>query len=765
MDIKITQRSFPRSLFLLLSSVLLMTVSVYAQTYEKIADVYFKNDQFCESVQYYDIHLSNFSDRNALMKRGKAHFHCGDLKKAIEDFENARLLGYSKTDLQYYLAKSHHLRGNYETAVEFYKTYMSQIYSNHRARKLIGDEIKRCVSGINLQYKPLENDIENLGSEINTILSETKLIESPTIENKYYFTRSEISGNRKSAILQFTAGEQGISGPTNLNENHDYYNEILLAISEDAQKIYFERQDYKSSKFGLFLNEYDPGIPPLEKVNSFISPVNIENGDRDFFVINDSSFLFSSTYYTGYGGYDIFLTGIRDGSWFKPINLGPALNSPFDEISPCVSPDAKQLYFSSNRLESVGGFDVFGSNFNSGFFDWTIPVNLGMPMNSPGDELHFMLSDDGISGFLSSNRKTDGFGDFDLYRFFFIKPFFDPVEVYMDPSEDLVFLDTSKIEKMSLPVKKAELPSDHPSLNKEDDDVIVAVEIPVKSGEKRDSLRQNMIGFEEKIIASSDKEILSGQNKTESNIYLKPLYYTEGVEASENKINSELLSTIAEIMNKYPASTLLLTVHCSKSSLPVIDLLVTLNASDGIIDFLNKQGISGERIRMLSVGSSLPLAKPDVSDRLKSASRRFNNRIDIQLFDLPDDSGVIIEKPFVVNHLKDETWAIYQSIIQGLSYKILYSMTYDTPEKLNYLSMIEDCTIEKNPADNSYRIFSGLYTKFTHAREAKEILEEETGIHLAIIPMINGREISEAALAEAAKKYPDLEYYLATLKR
>lgn len=762
MDIKTAKHSLSLIILVVVASFVSAINQLSAQTYEKIADLYYENSRYCESVQYYDIHLSKFSDRNALMKRGRSHFHCGDLKKAIEDFENAALLGYSKTDINYYLAKSHHLRGNYEIAIGYYKTYLSQVYNNHRVRKLIGDEIKRCVSGINLQYKPIENDLENLGNEINSPIAEIKLIQSPGDENRYYFTRRQLTGNKQSRILQFSADEEGMEGPGYLNENHDYHNEMLLAISQDAQKLIFERQDYKSGKFNIYINEFDPDVPPLTRISPFISPINVQNGDRDLFMINDSSFLFSSSHYTGYGGHDIFLTGIREGNWFVPVNLGPAINSPFDEVSPCLSPDGKTVFFSSNRLESTGGYDVFSSVFNTEFFDWTIPVNLGIPLNSPGDELHFTLMDDGISGFLSSNRKTDGFGDFDLYRFYFRKPLFDPVTVFGAGSEDLVFLDTNNLKKMSLPVKIRE---DKTEKNEKESEVIVAEDPPAKIPVKVDLTPVDTTDFEGKILASSQKEMLTLQNKTESRVYIKPLYYTEGMDISEHKLNLDILAAIADNMKKYPASSLLLTAHSSKSSYPVIDLMATLSVTEGVESFLKKNGIAAERIRVLSVGSSLPLARSDVSERLRSASRRFNNRIDIQLFDLPEESGVTIEKPFVVNHIKDNSWDIYQSIVQGLSYKILYSMTYDTPEKLNYLSMIQDCTIEKNPADNSYRVFSGLYTRYAHALEAKELLEEDTGIHLAIIPMINGREVSEAALSEAAKKYPDLEYYITSLKR
>lgn len=126
-----------------------------------------------------------------------------------------------------------------------------------------------------------------------------------------------------------------------------------------------------------------------------------------------NSVYFSSTRPGGYGGKDIYkVERIGNDSWSKPINLGPLINTPYDEDAPFIHPDQKTLYFSSNGHTGMGGYDIFKTrNFNG---EWTVPVNLGYPINSTGDDIYFVLSADGINGYMASNRR-DGIGDLDLY--------------------------------------------------------------------------------------------------------------------------------------------------------------------------------------------------------------------------------------------------------------------------------------------------------------------------------------------------------------
>lgn len=99
--------------------------------------------------------------------------------------------------------------------------------------------------------------------------------------------------------------------------------------------------------------------------------------------------------------------------WNKPVNLGPLVNSQYDEISVTVHPNGKTIFFASNSEKSMGGYDIFKSELVNG--KWTEPVNLGYPINTMADELHFNLSADGKKAYIASNR-PGGLGLYDIYE-------------------------------------------------------------------------------------------------------------------------------------------------------------------------------------------------------------------------------------------------------------------------------------------------------------------------------------------------------------
>jgi outer membrane protein OmpA-like peptidoglycan-associated protein len=117
----------------------------------------------------------------------------------------------------------------------------------------------------------------------------------------------------------------------------------------------------------------------------------------------------------GLGGKDIYrMVKLPDGSWSKPMNLGPKINTPYDEESPFMSFDNKTLYFSSNGPSSMGDFDVFLS-IRDAESNWSDPINLGYPINTTGDDVFYTTTADGSRGYLTSFRR-DGFGEKDIYE-------------------------------------------------------------------------------------------------------------------------------------------------------------------------------------------------------------------------------------------------------------------------------------------------------------------------------------------------------------
>lgn len=142
--------------------------------------------------------------------------------------------------------------------------------------------------------------------------------------------------------------------------------------------------------------------------------VNSRSWDSHPFLSGDGEDLyFASNRPGGYGGTDIWVSKkMRSGKWAPPRNLGPVINTSGNEKAPMLAPNGNDLFFSSDGHPSLGGFDLFiSTNTKKG---WGAPRNIGMPFNSPGDDLFFRLSAEEDTVFISSNREG-GYGGMDLY--------------------------------------------------------------------------------------------------------------------------------------------------------------------------------------------------------------------------------------------------------------------------------------------------------------------------------------------------------------
>ena len=103
-----------------------------------------------------------------------------------------------------------------------------------------------------------------------------------------------------------------------------------------------------------------------------------------------------------------------DSEWGEPVNLGPVVNSPFNDIAPAISKDGLSLYFQSNRPGGSGGLDLWVSKRSDEDAEWGPPVNLGPTINSPSTEGGPAFSRDGHWLFFNSNR-PGGIGGTDMW--------------------------------------------------------------------------------------------------------------------------------------------------------------------------------------------------------------------------------------------------------------------------------------------------------------------------------------------------------------
>jgi len=207
------------------------------------------------------------------------------------------------------------------------------------------------------------------------------------------------------------------------NEIKNKYFEADISFTPDLKTVYFTWNNYYSAETKEDIEKWNT----LRIVKASVTD-NFLIGNISFLPINSSSYsvrnpivsndgkklFFVSDMPGGYGENDIYYIDIfLDGTYGKPINLGPAINSKNSELYPSIDSN-HNLYFSSVGKDRKNGLDIFKSEFKNGNYQKAIA--LPEPINSEFDDFGFVVNNTTNSGFFTSNR-TGSLGDVDIYAF------------------------------------------------------------------------------------------------------------------------------------------------------------------------------------------------------------------------------------------------------------------------------------------------------------------------------------------------------------
>ncbi len=194
------------------------------------------------------------------------------------------------------------------------------------------------------------------------------------------------------------------------SDSHD----ACLYISPDGQSMIIYRTSLENNnEGGIYQTQLDGSV--WSEPTLMIAEVNSDYWETDANISADGSTLFyTSDKPGGQGGRDIWMMKkLPTGEWAKVQNLGANINTPEDEEGPYLHPDGKTLYFSSKGHKTMGGFDVCMSTLQDDE-TWSTPVNLGYPINTPGDDVFYFPTNDGKRAYFSSFREG-GQGQQDIY--------------------------------------------------------------------------------------------------------------------------------------------------------------------------------------------------------------------------------------------------------------------------------------------------------------------------------------------------------------
>ncbi|NPA36223.1 MAG: hypothetical protein GXO47_05180 [Chlorobi bacterium] len=362
---------------------------------------------------------------------------------------------YSDTgiDFRLALAETQQVLLNPDKALSLYKELKEHIpESDKELTKFIEHKINVCRNAKIYLNNSVEIQVTNLGHKVNSKYDD----HSPMISvknNMLIFTSRrptpksvKLKDGQYPEKIFYTKKENGKWTKAKLLKMFykKYEHESAASVSVDGSELYIFHNDTEGKS--IYVSYFNGST--WEKPRKLPAPINSPADETQASLSADKSTLFfTSNREGGMGGMDIYMTK-RDinGKWGPAKNLGPTINTPYDEDTPFLHPDGKTLYFSSEGHNSMGRMDVFYSIMKSDS-SWTEPINMGFPINTPDDDFFFVPTINKSEAYYASSRYEDNFGGADIYNVKFKKNFSGKLSVIEGVIKNL---DGSPVEKIRI---------------------------------------------------------------------------------------------------------------------------------------------------------------------------------------------------------------------------------------------------------------------------------------------------------------------------
>lgn len=631
----------------------------------KNANSFYEEELYKDAIPVYlEVLKLEPSNAEANYKIGLSYFKTIHKVKALPYLEKAFKLNPAiDSDMKYYLAKANHLTHRFDEALRLYKEYHAAIDpKDEEHKKAIERKIFEVENGALYKQNPVKAKITNLGDVLNTKYSDFAPVISAD-ESILVFTsrRPGSTGGELDDKLEHYEdvyisyqinGKWGppknIGKPVNTN-THD----ASIAISPDGSVVFL----YKDFQLGdIYFSEFDG--KEWSKPEDMGKNINTKYGETSISMTADGKVVyFSSDRPGGFGGMDIYIsTKDRKGRWGEAVNLGPTINTPFQEESPFIHADGKTLYFSSRGHAGMGDFDIF-KTIKQPDGTWTQPENLGYPINTADDDLYFVLSADNKHGYYSSERE-DGFGEKDLY----LISMPEPEKLATIEAKETTLGSTPKT-KMLKPIAKTEsfnpitilkgtvtdeftkepLGADLVLVDNDKNEEVAKLKTnPVTGGYlivlpsgKNYGLSVNKETY---LFHSENFDIPESQNYQEivkdvqlkkvavgSRIILKNIFFDFDKATLRPESVAEL-ERLKKLLTDVPSLKIEISGHTDNKGSSEYNKTLSQNRAKAVVDYLISKGIDQSRLRFAGYGFDRPVASNDTD-----AGRQLNRRTEFEI--------------------------------------------------------------------------------------------------------------------------------------
>ena len=468
---------------------------------------------------------------------------------------------------------------------------------------------------------------KNIGAGINT--AESEYFPSLTIDGKeLVFTRRLRGFNEDFFVSRKKMDEWETARPMPGNVNTDQ-NEGAQMISQDGQWLVFTGCN-RPDGFGscdiyisyLTANGWTEGINLGGRVNSdqWDSQPCLSPDKRDLY--------FTSRRPGGFGGSDIYVCHLQPNSkWSEPENMGPTINTPGDEQSPFIHADNQTLYFTSNYWPGYGEEDLFFVRKGPKNV-WSNPVNLGYPINTINSEGTLFIAADGKTAYYASDR-SDSRGGLDIYTF--------------GLREELRPIKTLWVKGRVFDKKTAAgLPSAVELIDLSNKQLISKVQtdetgnylmtLPIGKDYAFNVNRKGYLFYSDNFLLSKNatdsiyiKDIPLTPIETGAGVVLKNIFFDTNKFELKQESQAEL-DKLIQLLNENPTLQIQITGYTDNVGKPAENLILSDNRAKAVVNYLVSNGIITSRLTYKGYGETEPIA-----DNKTEEGRALNRRTEMKV--------------------------------------------------------------------------------------------------------------------------------------
>jgi outer membrane protein OmpA-like peptidoglycan-associated protein len=557
-------------------------------------------------------------------------------------------------DIDYVLGMAYHQQKEFDLAIQHYLAFKSGYTGNvPDSIAMANKKIEECYNGKELVKEELF-EIKNLGPDVNSEYAEYAPLIKADQSFMLFTARKPINLKDTTENPNSRAKGERLSG-----FDFDYYEDIFkidrindstwskpyrfdystprknlhdasVSLSFDGLTIY----NYRSANEGdLYYSTVEDGkwtdTKPMDGINSKYRESHVAvsfDNNTAYFVSNRPG---------GFGGKDIWkATRMEGNKWGNIENLGPTINTQYEEDGVFIHPDGKTLYFSSQGHNTMGGYDIFMSTYEDG--KWSNPENIGYPVNSPDDDIFFVLTADGKHAYLSS-VKEDGFGMQDIYVI-------TPYENKKQKQFDVVLFKGTVIDKET----REKLDAKVEIVDNTTGDVIFSNHVDAERGflvslptgkkgknygiaveskgylfysENFDLVKKEGFKEYEKVIEM--EKVKSGSILTLRNIFFD---FDKSVLKDESKAE---LNRALKVLEEYPKIRIQIEGHTDYIGEASYNQSLSERRANAVYEYLINHGLSKDRIaQVIGYGESKPVDTNETDE-----GRAHNRRVEFRIVD------------------------------------------------------------------------------------------------------------------------------------